>query len=51
MEKIQKNVHTSFYMRHIHASKLRNIENGTEILYHKNIGSTWLKNCLMQKSG
>lgn len=43
MEKIQKNVHTSFFMRHIFSYQLRSIEDGTEILYYKNMGLPWLK--------
>ena len=43
MEKIKKNVRTSFYARHIYVYKLRNIEDGTIIVYYKNIGSPWIK--------
>ena len=43
MEKIKKNVRTSFYARHIYAYKLQNIEDGTIIIYYKNIGSPWIK--------
>jgi len=43
MEKIRKNVQTSFYMRHIYINVLRNIEDGTEMLFHQNIGSPWVK--------
>ena len=43
MEKIRKNVGTSFYMRHIYGYRLRNVEDGTVILLYKNIGSPWLK--------
>ena len=43
MEKIKKNVRTSFYARHIYVYKLRNIEDGTIIVYYKNISSPWIK--------
>ena len=43
MEKIRKNVQTSFHMRHIYINVLRNIEDGTEMLFHQNIGSPWVK--------
>jgi len=43
MEKIRKNVKTSFYIRHIHDNLLRNIEHGRKMQYHKNIGSPWFK--------
>jgi len=43
MEKIRENVSTSFFVRHIFAYQLRNIEDGTVILYHKNEGSPWFK--------
>ena len=43
MEKIQKSVSTSFYMRHIYWYQLRSIEDGTVILLYKNTGSPWFK--------
>jgi len=43
MEKIRKNVKTSFYMRHIYINVLRNIEDGRKMQYFKNIGSPWFK--------
>jgi len=43
MEKIRKNVKTSFYMRHIYSNVLRNIEDGSTMNFFKNIGSPWMK--------
>ena len=43
MEKIRENVGTSFYARHVYSYKLRNIEDGTEIIYYTNQGSPWMK--------
>ena len=42
MEKIRENVRTSFYTRHVYSYKLRNIEDGTEIIYYTNQGSPWM---------
>ena len=42
MEKISENVRTSFYARHVYSYKLRNIEDGTEIIYYTNLGSPWM---------
>ena len=42
MEKIRENVRTSFYARHVYSYKLRNIEDGTEIIYYSNQGSPWM---------
>ena len=42
MEKIRENVRTSFYARHVYSYKLRNIEDGTEIIYYTNLGSPWM---------
>ena len=42
MEKIRENVWTSFYARHVYSYKLRNIEDGTEIIYYTNQGSSWM---------
>jgi len=42
MEKIRENVDTSFYLRHVFSYQLRNIEDGTVILYYKNHGSPWI---------
>jgi len=39
MEKIREKVDTAFYMRHVFSYQLRNIEDGTIILYYKNHGS------------
>ena len=46
MEKIQTSVTTSFHMRHIYGYKLRNIEDGTVIIYYKttkNTDSPWFQ--------
>ena len=43
MEKIRKNVKTSFYMRHIYSNVLRNIEDGSTMNFYKNIRSPWFK--------
>jgi len=42
MKKIRENVVTSFYLRHVFSYQLRNIEDGTVILYYKNHGSRWI---------
>ena len=42
MEKIRGNVDTSFYLRHVFSYQLRNIEDGTVILYYTNHGSPWI---------
>ena len=42
MEKIQARVYTAFYIRHVYAYQLRNIEDGTVILYYENHGSLWI---------
>jgi len=42
MEKTRGNVDTSFYLRHVFSYQLRNIEDGTVILYYKNQGSPWI---------
>ena len=42
MEKIRENVRTSFYARHVYSYKLRNIEDGTVIIYYTNHGSPWM---------
>ena len=41
MSKIREKVHTSFYARHIFSYQLRNIEEGTVIVYYTNKGSPW----------
>ena len=41
MEKISENVSTAFYVRHILGYQLRNIEDGTVILFYTNVGSPW----------
>ena len=45
MEKIQTRVTTSFYMRHMYAYKLRNIEDGGVMVFYKNLtgGSPWIQ--------
>ena len=43
MEKIRRNVRTSFFMRHIYTNVLRNIEDGRTMNFYKNIGSPWMK--------
>ena len=43
MEKIRENVRTSFYMRHVYATILQNIEDGSRITYYQNKGSPWMK--------
>ena len=43
MVKIRENIHTSFYARHIFSYQLRNIEDGTVIMYYTNVGSPWFK--------
>jgi len=43
MEKITRNVRTSFYMRHIYSNVLRNLEDGSTMNFYKNIGSPWMK--------
>ena len=43
MEKIRENVSTSFFVRRIFSYQLRNMEDGTVILYHKNDGSPLFK--------
>jgi len=42
MEKIQENVDTAFYMRHVFSYQLRNIEDGMVIPHYKNHGSPWI---------
>ena len=42
MEKIQARVYTAFYIRHMYAYQLRNIEDGKVILYYENHGSPWI---------
>ena len=42
MEKIRAKVHTAFYIKHVYAYQLRNIEDGTVILYYENHGSPWI---------
>jgi len=44
MEKIRENVDTAFYMRYVFSYQLRNIEDGTVILYYTNRGSPWINN-------
>ena len=44
MKKIREKVNTSFYARHIFSNKLRNIEDGTVIVYYINKGSPWFNN-------
>ena len=44
MEKIRKKVNTSFYARHIYGNQIRNIEDGTVIVYYTNNGSPWFDN-------
>ena len=41
-EKIRESVRTSFYIRHVYSYKLRNIEDGTIIVYYTNKGSPWM---------
>ena len=41
--KIWGNVTTSFYMRQVFSNQLRNIEDGTVIVYYNNKGSPWIK--------
>jgi len=41
MSKIREKVNTSFYARHIFSYQLRNIEEGTVIIYYTNKGSPW----------
>ena len=43
MVKIRENIHTSFYARHIFSYQLRNIEDGTVLMYYTNVGSPWFK--------
>jgi len=44
MARIRKKVSTLFYLRHVFAYQLRNIEDGTVIVYYSNPkGSTWFK--------
>ena len=45
MEKIRENVRTSFYTRHVYSYMLRNIEDGTVLIFYKNkkSGSPWIK--------
>ena len=43
MEKIRRNVGTSFYLRHVFTYKLRNIEDGTVIVYYTNHVSHWMQ--------
>ena len=43
MAKIREKVHTSFYARHIFSYKLRNIEDGTVMIYYTNKGSPWFE--------
>ena len=43
MEKIRENVGTSFYMRHVYAYLLVNIENGNRLTFYRNKGSPWMK--------
>ena len=42
MEKIERRVHSSFYIRHIYSYWLRNIEDNTRIEYFQNHSSPWL---------
>ena len=43
MEKIRKNVRTSFYIRYVFAFNLRNIEDGTFLTFYQNEkGSRWI---------
>ena len=44
MKKIREKVNTSFYARHIFSNQLRNIEDGTVIVYYINKGSPWFNN-------
>ena len=44
MEKIREKVNASFYARHIFSNQLRNIEDGTVIVYYINKGSPWFNN-------
>ena len=48
MAKIRKEVNTSFNLRHVYGYRLRNIENGEQIVYYTNIGSPILQK---QKNG
>ena len=43
MVKIRENIHTSFYAKHFFSYQLRNIEDGTVIMYYTNVGSPWFK--------
>jgi len=43
MVKIRENIHTSFYARHIFSYQIRNIEDGSVIMYYTNVGSPWFK--------
>ena len=42
MQKIRESVRTSFYIRHYYSYMLRNIEDGTTIIYYTNKGSPWM---------
>ena len=43
MEKLEREVHTSFYLRYSYTYRLRNVENGKVILFSKNLpGSPWI---------
>jgi len=42
MEKIRENVSTAFYLRHVFSYQLRNIEDGTVIIYYTIKGSPWI---------
>ena len=44
MTKIREKVNTSFFARHIFSNQLRNIEDGTVIVYYINKGSPWFNN-------
>ena len=44
MKKIREKVNTSFYARHVFSNQLRNIEDGTVIVYYINKGSPWFNN-------
>ena len=42
MANVRENVHTAFYIKHVYSCQLRNIEDGTVIVYYTNNGSHWI---------
>ena len=42
MANVRENVHTAFYIKHVYSYQLRNIEDGTVIVYYTNNGSHWI---------